>query len=598
MPCTTPEESRSTLRSKRHAVNADAGNPRNGVAWSKDGERGTCQHLPQLHLDATRRGTSMSKRLSESMRCLLMASFALACSAAAAGDGPRLLLAGGATPVCSSADPEFCVGARAPGPAPLASRYRLDADGIARVAARGWLAHRESQRDRVLAALRRWHQRVGDIDFAAADVDVAMTAGRSADQRAWSALASFEQARVFDALERTPVREQVALADSTPASGAAIFREFIAMARTAGGRQRPRVLVSTASSRDPFAAIDYYLQLFAQAGAEVRWLPLDHTLRAAWRKSDRQCDQLDRLRGALLAAHDRDRLHPQRAAELAAVCVDPGRLVADVAWADALFFNGGDQSFTRAAWFEADGFTPSAELKLMLARLDAGELILGGTSAGTAVQSARPGTTVAAMLVSGPALPSTPALAQRELPPDPGCAAASACGGIDPDALLYHPDGGLGSFPFGVLDTHFSNRGREYRLARLLLDTGVELGLGVDETTALRLDRRGDAWHGQVIGQGSVTLLQRVDDTRVQRQRHPPGSRLRLPLPAAQPVECAETEANARNVAADSDALSAFIDRVPPQRAQALILVQGQHRQPAGRVCASADGSVQQWAFE
>lgn len=597
MPRKTPVESRSTLRSNQQAVNADAGNPRNGVAWSKDGARGTCQHSLQVQLDATRRGTSMSRRLSKSMRPLLVASFALACSAAAA-DGPRLLLAGGATPVCSSADANFCVDARAPGPAPLANRYRLDDEGIARVAAGGWLAHRQPQRDRMLAALRRWQGRVGEVDFAAGDVDGAMAAGRSADQRAWAALASFEQSRVLDALERVPVREQVALADSTPASGAAIFREFIAMARMTGGRQRPRVLVSTASSRDPFGAVDYYLQVFAQAGAEVRWLPLDHTLRAASGQPDPQCDRLDRLRGELLAAHDRDRLYPQRAAELAAVCRDPGRLVEDLAWADALFFNGGDQSFTRAAWFEADGDTPTAELKLLLARLDAGQLVVGGTSAGTAVQSARPGPAVAAMLVSGPALPSTQALAQRELPPDPGCAAANACGGIDPDALLYHPGGGLGSFPFGVLDTHFSNRGREYRLARLLLDTGVDLGVGVDETTALRLDRRGDAWHGQVIGQGSVTLLHRVDGTRVERQRYPPGSRLTLPLPAAKRVECAQADAVASEVRADSDALSAFIDRVPPTRAEALMLVQGRRRQPAGRLCANADGSVQQWVFE
>jgi len=50
----------------------------------------------------------------------------------------------------------------------------------------------------------------------------------------------------------------------------AIYRAFVAMAREVSGRERPRLLVSTASGRDPYAAIDFYLALFAQAGAEVR----------------------------------------------------------------------------------------------------------------------------------------------------------------------------------------------------------------------------------------------------------------------------------------------------------------------------------------
>jgi cyanophycinase len=57
--------------------------------------------------------------------------------------------------------------------------------------------------------------------------------------------------------------------------------------------------------------------------------------------------------------------------------------------------------------------------------------------------------------------------------------------------LVYRKTGGLGFLKNYVLDSHFSDQGREMRLIRTVLDSrdlsniGTSKGLGVDENTAL-----------------------------------------------------------------------------------------------------------------
>lgn len=509
----------------------------------------------------------------------VLAAWLTLAAVAQAADGPRLLLIGGAATVCASSSPAAC---RAGAPAPShAAQLRLDEAAIARLARGWWHPHRRPAQARIEAALRDWLAEAGAIQPSPEAVAAALGP-------AWEALAGFERTRVLEALEATPATETVALDDSRDDSGAAIYRSLVAMAREVSGRERPRVLVSTASGRDPHAAVEFYLALFTQAGAEVRWLPLDHALRAAQARPERDCAQLDRLRGERWGAQDRAHLHPAQAQQLEAACRDGRQLQAAIDWADAVFLNGGDQSFTRAAWFAADG-RPSAELRQLRARLDAGSLVLAGTSAGAAVQAGPD-----AMLVSGPALPAGRTQALTALPPDPECAAAAACASVDPDALLVHPGGGLASFD-GVVDTHFSERGREYRLARVLLDTPATLAVGVDENTALRLDRAGTGWQAQVIGQGAATWLWQRAPTRLLWHRQRAGVQLTWPVAASQPPCAAASGVTAVLEAggpALRDALMAADARVPLR----LRLRAGAREIPAGQACGAPEGT-RVWEF-
>jgi cyanophycinase len=53
------------------------------------------------------------------------------------------------------------------------------------------------------------------------------------------------------------------------------------------------------------------------------------------------------------------------------------------------------------------------------------------------------------------------------------------------DDLSYDMQGGFGFFNHGLLDTHFSERGRQGRIVRLADHTNVPFAFGVDEDTAL-----------------------------------------------------------------------------------------------------------------
>ena len=72
---------------------------------------------------------------------------------------------------------------------------------------------------------------------------------------------------------------------------------------------------------------------------------------------------------------------------------------------------------------------------------------------------------------------------------------------------------GLGLFPYGLLDTHFENRGRQGRLLRLLMDTrgyptGSRVAFGVDENTALVVTGgEGGSREGRVIGERGVMMI-------------------------------------------------------------------------------------------
>jgi cyanophycinase len=80
----------------------------------------------------------------------------------------------------------------------------------------------------------------------------------------------------------------------------------------------------------------------------------------------------------------------------------------------------------------------------------------------------------------------------------------------DPTRLGYLPYGGFGFFREGLLDSHFGTWGRQARMIRLASQTGHRQVVGIDETTALVVDRaRGT---GEVVGRNGVSVLEVTDD--------------------------------------------------------------------------------------
>jgi cyanophycinase len=138
--------------------------------------------------------------------------------------------------------------------------------------------------------------------------------------------------------------------------------------------------------------------------------------------------------------------------------------VATVQWATGAFFTGGDQLriTTVIGGTRVDSVLHS--------RLDEGELVLAGTSAGAAMMS------------------STMILGGR----DASVSTASVRTGP-----------GLEFLPGVLIDMHFAERGRLNRLLSAVALYPHELALGLDENTAILVENG----RFEVIGAGSVTVI-------------------------------------------------------------------------------------------
>ena len=138
----------------------------------------------------------------------------------------------------------------------------------------------------------------------------------------------------------------------------------------------------------------------------------------------------------------------------------------EILQADGVFMSGGDQSRLMAAIWE----TPV--LGALHQAFHFRGACIGGTSAGAAVMSRH-------MISQGPAL-------------------------LRPRKDAIDTDIGLGLLPAAVVDQHFSERRRLARLLSALAQRPDLLGVGIDEDTALVVER---GLAIEVVGRGVVTLV-------------------------------------------------------------------------------------------
>ncbi len=157
------------------------------------------------------------------------------------------------------------------------------------------------------------------------------------------------------------------------------------------------------------------------------------------------------------------------------------------------FFAGGDQSRITRSLLNPDGSATPVLLALREMWHRGG--VIAGSSAGAAMQSSQ--------MLSASGLPDESL--------DEGMDALDF--GIRRDlrhrGLLVTQ--GLGFFPAGIVDQHFSQyRGRLGRLARALINEHIRFGFGVDENTAMLVSDDGQI---EVVGTGNLTVLDAMNAT-------------------------------------------------------------------------------------
>jgi cyanophycinase len=131
-----------------------------------------------------------------------------------------------------------------------------------------------------------------------------------------------------------------------------------------------------------------------------------------------------------------------------------------------IFLTGGDQ----IRLYDLIG--GSKFIELVKQRLQLGELVLAGTSAGAAIMGEK--------MISG------------------------GSSGESPHQLLVDLTDGLGFFPEPIFDQHFHNRNRMARLISAIAAHPDKLGIGIDEDTCAAFKGNGTF---EVLGKGTITII-------------------------------------------------------------------------------------------
>jgi cyanophycinase len=189
---------------------------------------------------------------------------------------------------------------------------------------------------------------------------------------------------------------------------------------------------------------NYYVDLFEQYGIDAYWIPVD----------------IDTQENA-----------------------DDPAIVNLINQSSGLFFSGGDQSRYLTSFMENGQDTLA--MAAIRQQFNSGSAVIAGSSAGTAVMADT-------MITSG-----TSYNALRYGAYVQGTES-------DPDDLTYTQPG-FALFNYGLLDTHFAERGRQGRIIELANARNLDVAWGVDEETALLIQGAdGSATYGEVIGVGGV----------------------------------------------------------------------------------------------
>ncbi|CAG2189209.1 cphB [Mytilus edulis] len=165
-----------------------------------------------------------------------------------------------------------------------------------------------------------------------------------------------------------------------------------------------------------------------------------------------------------------------------------------------IFFAGGEPESVIESLFYKN-HVPSPALLVIKEMFDAGILVSGSSAGAECMPSA-------VMVWGGNIFPLCVAAGSSYNALQFGTYEGSEVS--DRDYQLYDKDGGVGLLDGFIIDAHFSDRGREGRLIRLLSDThhlhhGTDWGFGIDEDTAMVITNVGTEYEkAEVIGYKGV----------------------------------------------------------------------------------------------
>jgi len=326
----------------------------------------------------------------------------------------------------------------------------------------------------------------------------------------FSQLTAAELSMLFDHFEKPQIdsftnriKEKVNLTDKYDKPAMVLYNTIVEQARAVGQSKQPNILLITAGQRDPFKNVDSFISLFNQLGAKASWLPLDSAL-ARLHDEKAGCEQLPSYRNNVSNNYQRARIYPDLVELQNNYCNQPLKMNEDITAADAVVFIGNSAVLLRNTFVNAKG-QPSLALQLIESKMLNNKLFVASVGGATLAmtggldQNEQP----VAMMVDGN---SEMAFTKGTLTYT-GCETASRCRVSDNRRVRYDPEGGLGLFKLGVIDSKITRESNFGRLAKVSFDSNNQLGIGLEQLTGLLVRSNKGKTSLKVVGNGGVTIV-------------------------------------------------------------------------------------------
>ena len=401
--------------------------------------------------------------------------------------------------------------------------YSLTDEAIARLAAS---PDRLFDAKRKATVLQHWRHQITTLgeqkqqEWSAMESLVLTTAASGGPRLTLSEQAILRTALVDEPQVSKRKLQARSMVFSSNRDSVAIMRTLVDAARVLRGGAKPLIgIVSASSGPHPFVDRDINLFALQSAGADAVYLPFDGGFRQALDHND--CanmryyyDSYANLNPQRPVLHA-DLQFPDLAQQQIEMCANGGALLNEnLRRIDGLLFTGGNQARHLESFVskDADGnYTlRSPQWHIVQSRHAKGQLVIAGTSAGNHIQGGGLWRGHPVPMIGGGDAYDVLKNGYRQ-----GSGPAGDTPGLElvetstAYAPVLYPQGGLGTFRFGVLDSHFSQRTREARLVRATHETDMDYGFGVDENTALvvtQADAAGTT-HFSVVGAAGVFVV-------------------------------------------------------------------------------------------
>ncbi|WP_372766984.1 hypothetical protein [Pseudoalteromonas sp.] len=332
----------------------------------------------------------------------------------------------------------------------------------------------------------------------------------------WQSLYEFEKRNLFDLLEQKQLesrnnrlKTQVNFAETTNIEASLAYQNlFDLSAEIAGNKRKPRIAVITGTNRDPYAKVDYYLNLFEQVGFEAVWLPLDAAMQTAITAKEYEktaCDSLQDFQIKRLASFRREVLYPDLFQQQVSECKKSEPLIDTIKRMDAIYIADGSPLLSYHAFYTPTG-SKSAALDKIVDMYKNNEVLIAveGGSINAITSDSKPlsiltgvvneiNTTEPISFASG----------------NDACSLGADCIALESEREFTVVESAILPFlPSGIIDTQVSERGKQLRGIHAALFSSNQHLFGLDNKTSVVMQRKGIHTEVEVLGSGGLWLFE------------------------------------------------------------------------------------------